>query len=322
MLELYFFNVGHGDSIAIKFPNNEWGIIDCNRNINHKEPNVLTFLKSKNVKHLNFLCITHKHEDHFKGVDVLVDYFKDNIDTLILPNKTISGKYTRNRLIPLKKAIATIIVPNKGKKLKCADICSSFIIDEVSVQILSPDDEISNECFSKFLTNSEEEVLNKESVVIYFEFAGKKILLTGDVTADVWDKILHSDAEIKADIIKISHHGSKENNPYNILKLITKPNSYAIISSDGNIKYKALPSRDLIAFLQDECKINVLTTYDINQYQKDEKPKNIENLKENSIINFVSKSLTKDSQIYSGYIKITIDKQGNITSKIYPNLEI
>ena len=99
-------------------------------------------------------------------------------------------------------------------------------------------------------------------------------------------------------------------------------NSYAIISSDGNIKYKALPSRDLIAFLQDECKINILTTYDINQYQKDEKPKSIENLKENSIINFVSKSLTKDAQIYSGYIKITIDKQGNITSKIYPNLEI
>lgn len=77
-------------------------------------------------------------------------------------------------------------------------------------------------------------------------------------------------------------------------------NSYAIISSDGNIKYKALPSRDLIAFLQDECKINILTTYDINQYQKDEKPKSIEHLKENSIINFVSKSLTKDAQIYSG----------------------
>lgn len=54
MLELYFFNVGHGDSIAIKFPNNEWGIIDCNRNINHKEPNVLTFLKSKNVKTFKF----------------------------------------------------------------------------------------------------------------------------------------------------------------------------------------------------------------------------------------------------------------------------
>lgn len=31
MLKLYFFNVGHGDSIAINFPDNSWGVIDSQK---------------------------------------------------------------------------------------------------------------------------------------------------------------------------------------------------------------------------------------------------------------------------------------------------
>ena len=94
-LKIHIFDVGHGDSIIIEFPNQKtFGIIDCcycektnckedsNLHNNNKEPKALTFLRKKisidkNFE-IEFVCLTHPHYDHYKGYSVLLNWLKIN----------------------------------------------------------------------------------------------------------------------------------------------------------------------------------------------------------------------------------------------------
>jgi len=71
-------NVGHGDSIVLELPNNTWGVVDCSKTEGQTEPPALTFLRSKNVQKLKFICLTHPHRDHFHGMlDIIRHYTSD-----------------------------------------------------------------------------------------------------------------------------------------------------------------------------------------------------------------------------------------------------
>ena len=49
---------------------------------------------------------------------------------------------------------------------------------------------------------------NESSVVLYFLMNGKRILLMGDSTVHTEETIVHSDINLSADLLKLSHHGS------------------------------------------------------------------------------------------------------------------
>lgn len=319
MLELYFFNVGHGDSIAVKFPNEEWGVIDCNRNREDNEPNVLKFLKSKNVTNLKFLAVTHFHEDHFKGIDTITDYFGDNISNFLIPTLRNNSKLGPNNLNSLNKALKKVLWPNKSHKLKVIEDGNTYCVADIEIKLLNPNIDIVKECFTKYVANCEALIFNKESLVLLFKYAGKKILLTGDVTSDVWENILKENGDISADILKISHHGSIENNPSDLLNVILGNNCYTVISSDGNNKYKSLPSHEVINYITNNKNSEVLNTYNLNQnIAQSNNYQNIDNLKTNKIIDGIAKR--KQTTKYDGYFKIVINDDGNISYETIPTI--
>ncbi|MBR2795249.1 MAG: MBL fold metallo-hydrolase, partial [Solobacterium sp.] len=49
---------------------------------------------------------------------------------------------------------------------------------------------------------------NESSIVLYFLMNGKRILLMGDSTVHTEETIVHSDINLSADLLKLSHHGS------------------------------------------------------------------------------------------------------------------
>jgi len=80
-LKVIIFNVGEGDSAAIGFPVGEqtkWGLIDCCQAKYQNEPPVLKFLREEGIKELEFVCLTHLHYDHYRGLSQILDYFKYN----------------------------------------------------------------------------------------------------------------------------------------------------------------------------------------------------------------------------------------------------
>lgn len=308
MLELYFFNVGHGDSIAIKFPNNEWGVVDCNRSDKQRIPNVLKFLKKENIQILKFVCITHPHLDHFDGMETIVEEYSDNIEDFILYNNGRSCLFEK-QTSSLTQALETFSTfKNKNFILACAK--ETYQVGDIEIKLLNPDHDVAAEFFEKSFSNKELNILNKESIVMYFEYAGVKILLNGDVPVKQCEKFQEY---IKSDIIKISHHGSIHNNPQNLLVSLSNKECISIISSDANKRFPTIPHKDVLNCLEQNLKSNILKTYELNKKPVDTE---IPELETNDLIDAISEDIDEDST--DGYFKVTISSEGNISyEKIY-----
>lgn len=79
MIDISFLNVGQGDSSLIKLPNGTNMLIDCKLN-----EGLLTWFENQlpidddENRILDYLVITHPHEDHIKGIGDLGNRIKIN----------------------------------------------------------------------------------------------------------------------------------------------------------------------------------------------------------------------------------------------------
>ena len=308
MLKLYFFNVGHGDSIAIHFPNDEWGIVDCKRPLEKKEPSVLRFLKNRPIHSINFVCVTHPHSDHIKGLDALSEYYKDKIQQILIFGIKTGSPSEKDAGKPLVKTLFTITNDcKKCEKVNKVLRGQQFSIGGVEVLILNPTEKIKTKFQLKSYTTEALE-FNEESVVMLLRYAGKEILLTGDIPLNIWKEI-EEEYSLSADIIKISHHGSGYNNNNEHLARIVKNRAIAVISTDGGRRWKNVPDGEIIRFLREDLNCEVLLTNELmNSETSSEKQE--EDLLVNDVVDMLSKKLTEP--IPSGYYEISITPDGKI----------
>ncbi len=113
----------------------------------------------------------------------------------------------------------------------------------------------SSECFPLTIGNIHLENLNTyggegndSSLVLYMEFIGKKFLFMGDASTSVEKRIIKDNPNLRADILKVGHHGSDTSSSESFIRTI-RPKE-AIISV-GKKNYYGHPS------------INVLETLDL-----------------------------------------------------------
>lgn len=76
-LELYVFDVGHGDCFMLNYNNSECGIIDCYKGPVEDGFLLLKTLDELGIKTIRFLCITHPDIDHMDGVSRLLEHIID-----------------------------------------------------------------------------------------------------------------------------------------------------------------------------------------------------------------------------------------------------
>ncbi len=76
-LVFHFLNVGFGDAIVVEFPvdaqgNRSYGLVDCyNATKTRRYLDGLRAVRSGD-SHFEFICATHPHEDHIKGINALL----------------------------------------------------------------------------------------------------------------------------------------------------------------------------------------------------------------------------------------------------------
>lgn len=322
MLELYFFNVGHGDSIAINFPNNQWGIVDCNRSERTYDPPILKFLKSNGISSLEFVCITHPHLDHFRGLNAIISHYKKNINKLIIYGITKNNHEVGES--DLAKGIKQFLELYKSrveinKHLIWAEKGTNINIGEVKVKCLNPTLKILKNLLLDGVLAKDSEY-NNASVILLLEYKNRKILLNGDSTIKNWLEIFKENKNLKSDIVKISHHGSKNNNNIEVLSNIIKNKAKTIISTDGGTKYKHIPSKEVINILKNKFQSEVLETNILTTPQKNNKFK-IKNEIEDLVIDTLCEDKEQKRILYDGYIKVSIDDNGLIKSEFVNSVE-
>jgi beta-lactamase superfamily II metal-dependent hydrolase len=279
-MDIYFFNVKQGDSILIKYDNDKYGIIDCNYFNISDDPPVLKAIKNLNVNHFLFICVTHPHADHYQGFSSLIDYIqKKNIpvdyfvdfgmseipELFDFKAKVSEKEYYKKNFVDL---LSLYELYNKRVKSKRQPITyrptvgfDSFLFenDNWITRCYSPlheDTEIYRKLLiSQMATNTYIDNMidhNILSSLIRTVKNSSRILFGSDLPKNHWKRtiVLAQNAKInfKSNLLKISHHGSKNSYIEGLFESIfdeTSSNENICILSCGHA-IKGLPHEDVI----------------------------------------------------------------------------
>lgn len=80
-IEITLFGPGYGESIVLKIPDEGWFVIDsCKTKINNSTiVPALAYLRALSVNSLAAVILTHPHEDHYLGLEEIINEFKGRI---------------------------------------------------------------------------------------------------------------------------------------------------------------------------------------------------------------------------------------------------
>lgn len=194
--ELYFLNVGQGDSELIVFQNNIKILIDGGPT--NKATAELSSIISPFNRYIDLLILTHPESDHFNGLIDIIKRYKIGVFIFNGETKSSNGFNDLENIIQ-KNKIKTIVL-SEGDKIKYL---------ENYFDVLSP---------SKNLISG---ATNENSLVLKLSSQNLKVLFTADIGEKVENKLIQKYGNyLKTDILKVAHHGSKYSSSKNFLTLV------------------------------------------------------------------------------------------------------
>ena len=207
---IYFLDVGQGDSTLI-YNNKEAILIDTGGvygfDISSK---TLSLIKSLGIPKIDLLLLTHGDADHMKDAPNIIKKHP-------VKNVMINGNDINELEMKLLEVFPNVIEHYQ----------STF-----DLTILREYIKEGNENYS--------------SIISLFKIEGHNIIIMGDSPKEV-ELLLINDHNIKVDIIRLGHHGSRTSSDINFLKSIGARN--AIISSGRNNMYNH-PHKEVIENLE------------------------------------------------------------------------
>lgn len=236
-VKIHFIDVGQGDCIFIELPNNKKVMIDTGSK--ESEERVKRYLTNRGVNNgnkIDYLILTHTDSDHVGNAAMILKNYE--IENIFMPmvysnyevkNNLINEEYNINKTIlweDICKNVAGEVKNGANKYYSFKDLVIEDDNGEYSFLFLSP--------FNIKQSNS-----NNYSPIILFNFNGFRFLFVGDIEEEVEKEFLQYYKDIYAvldvDVLKVSHHGSKNSTSGEFLN-VTKP-EYSIISCGRENNY-------------------------------------------------------------------------------------
>lgn len=194
-LHLYFLDVGQGDSIFVEAPSGEQILIDggSGNKVIYELAEIMPFFD----RSIDWVVLTHPDMDHVGGlIDVLKRY---EVEKVLITGVNSESSY----YIEFLKA-------TKGAEVVIAD-GGEFNVGNVEFDILYPFENVFSERFLKG---------NDSSIVMKMVYEDVKVLLTGDVELDGEIELLEAGVDLRADILKVGHHGSATSSSVEFLEAV------------------------------------------------------------------------------------------------------
>lgn len=237
-LKVHFIDVGQADSILIQQGNSSM-LIDAGNN--EDSETVKSYIASQGIKKLDYVIGTHPHEDHIGGLDYVINSFE--IGNIYMPKTTSTTKTFKDVINSIQVKKMQITTPQPG---------DSFKLGQADCKILAPN------------SDSYEDA-NNYSIVIKVTFGNNTFMFTGDAEALSEKEMINKGFDVKADVLKVGHHGSSSSTSDEFLKKVSP--KYAVISVGKDNDY-GHPHKETMAKLKnsgislyrtDECGTIVCT---------------------------------------------------------------
>ncbi len=206
----YFLDVGQGDAELVIFPGNTKILTDAGPD--SKIVGELEKIQELAGKYIDLAVITHPQLDHFNGFLGLLDRY--NFGAFIYNGRSDSQEGWSELIAKIKEKKIPLIA------LKAGDVIKN---GENRINFLSPDENL--------LGSAE---LNDTGLVQLTDISGLKMLLAADIGGEI-EKYLAENFDLKADVLKVAHHGSKFSSSEEFLKAVGS--RVAIIEVGENNKY-------------------------------------------------------------------------------------
>lgn len=206
-LKVHYLDVGQGDSIFIELPNHEVMLIDAAEA--NMGSTITNYIQQLGYQKIDYVVGTHPHTDHIGGMAEILQNFE--IGKLYMPKAISTSKTYENLLTVIKE---------KGLKIQTAKAGVNILNhNDLTIDILAPN----QESYSN---------LNNYSAVLKITYQQRTFLFMGDAEAMSESEIME---DVKADVIKIGHHGSETSSSQNFVNKVDA--EYGIISVGANNSY-------------------------------------------------------------------------------------
>ncbi|MBE6777807.1 MAG: MBL fold metallo-hydrolase [Ruminococcaceae bacterium] len=208
-LEVHYIDVGNADCILL-IQGEKTMLIDAGERGDADE--ILDYLRQEGVQRLDLVIATHAHADHIGSMDRIIKEMPvGQFLMAFMPEgeEPTSAVYTR-----MLEALA-------DKKIEVTEVLPGdvYSFGAAKVHILGPVNE-SNDC-------------NAMSVVARVDYGKHRFLFTGDAEEAAEMDILQTGADLKADVLKVGHHGSRTGTCAPFLEAV-KPEYAVITCGEGN----------------------------------------------------------------------------------------
>ncbi len=208
----HYIDVGQGDCEYLEFPDGTTMLIDAGPP--EAGETIRKYLESYGCSRIDYLVATHPHSDHIGSMKTVVESFE--IGKIYMPKATATTKTYENLLTAIKAKGLKISTAKAGVKIKTDEA------HKLEVKLLGP-------------VGTEYESLNNYSAVVSVHFGERSFLYMGDAEKLSENEILDKKYDVKADVIKIGHHGSNSSSGAKFIKAVGA--AYGILSMGADNAY-------------------------------------------------------------------------------------
>ncbi|HHV72099.1 MAG TPA: DNA internalization-related competence protein ComEC/Rec2 [Clostridia bacterium] len=208
-LTVTFLAIGNGDCCYLTLPGGKNMLVDAGSEVKfingetRQDSDVLiTYLKQRGVRKINYLILSHPHLDHYGSLSELAANFK-------LEHIFISADPDWNEI--LKGLDSKIHIVQQGTSMNLGNQIRGYFLHP-------PDRLVVN-------TGSDS---NNNSLVFRLDYRNFSLLFTGDIEAEA-ERMLPGEY-LQSTVLKVPHHGSATSTSEFLIEKV-KP-KYAVVSSD------------------------------------------------------------------------------------------
>lgn len=198
-LELTAIDVGQGDSLLVCFPDSQLMLIDgggalsfgraapqAGARLDIGEDVVSPYLWSRSIRKIDVVALTHAHDDHAGGLPAIIENFH--------PSQLWTGA------TPSSAAWSAVRDKARVERVKILPLSSgrSFDFGGAHIDVISPPPD--------YVPGPSP--VNNDSLGLRITYRQRSFLLTGDMEKPMERRALMDGEPLRADILKVGHHGS------------------------------------------------------------------------------------------------------------------